>query len=952
MIKRELRLKIGLIIENDYKMDIGTAEKVLDIFFTPDYMPRWYFYSNSPETIARHIFLCTQLLSANSKYLEDVADNGKTITYFVNVGRNTPGRLEKLLEENLDMDMGSFDSEYTHSGISIVSMTKRGRSDFKVPEELWLNIKEMLRDGEAYSKEKGYKHGVAFLNNIQLDYLAEEVTAHSPGVRLYRHMETYELAMNSANDVILEDVAAKKIGDKKEDIDEKRLVLSTKNPTKDWVVEMLKLIEKFDISMNRVYYDLIEGETTVGILSIYLDSLHDIAEVKEAFREIKVPAGLVDNSKGMFKEKIDGIIRALTTLNSSEQGFKEAIEDISALCKENSDITKEGEYNNFYLNSVSDFLKGAEFAGISDNLNVLSHLLGYEALEEFFVSCRENDKTINKPGFRAKHNSARGPSKGGLRIDSIVRYDEVAALSFMMTWKCARSKILFGGGKGGLKLNPRKFSENRMDFFDTLSNFGRSIFAVTGPSKDVPAGDVGCGAREIGHLFEGFKSALRDLSLLAYGVKKGVALIGNNLISVDEARRILFENFDIDYLDKDILKQLSTSEEYLNLVAAAQITGKPKMGINARTGATGRGLCYSILQTVTNLYLSGEWEPASTLNEDDINLLKLSSSINEQTLIDSDASQIITTEEWVSLENVVYPKLFTGKKIAVQGSGKVGSSIMSELSKYGVNITAVADAGGAIFGDNLDLNEMLKAVTSSERSIINCKNGVKSQVIGAREGSVILATDCDILIPAALENAITQKNVNDVKAKIVACGSNGPCSSKAEQILSDMNITVIYDFLANGAGVTASYFEWLRNLCDRFQYEAKVIRKEEFSMDILDKYIMPEFDERIKRILLEDEGDWTTREWNLLLRDIIFSEINEDFNFGREHGISMKSAGFVNSMLRVLTATIIKMSSEKRLELWGTLTIKTKEMLKGYFDHPEADQLSNNITEIKKELFS
>lgn len=952
MIKRELRLKIGLIIENDYKMDIGTAEKVLDIFFSPDYMPRWYFYSNSPETIARHIFLYTQLLSANSRYLEDVADNGKTITYFVNVGRDTPGRLERLVEENLDMNMGAFDAEYTRSGISIVSMTKRGRSDFKVPEELWIDIKAMLRDGEIYSKGKGYKYGIEFLNNIQLDYLSEEVTSHSPGVRLYRHMEIYERTMDSSDVVVLEDYAAKKIGDKKESINEKRLALSVKNPSNKWVVEMLKLIEKFDISMNRVYYDLIEGDTTVGILSIYLDSWHDIEEVKKSLSGIKVQIGLIDNSKGEFNTRIDGIIRALTTLDPSEQGFKEAVENISALCKENSDITKEGEYNNFYLNSVSDFFIGAEFAGISDNLDVLSHLLGYEALDEFFVSCRQNDKTSNKPGFRAKHNSVRGPSKGGLRIDSIVRYDEVAALSFMMTWKCARSKILFGGGKGGLKLDPREFSENKMDFFDTLSNFGRSIFAVTGPSRDVPAGDVGCGAREIGHLFEGFKSALRDLSLLVYGVKKGVALIGNNLISVEEARKILYENFDIDYLDRDILKELSTTEEYLNLVTAAQITGKPKMGINARTGATGRGLCYSILQTVTNLYISGEWEPSGILDEDDITLLRFSSSINEQTLINSDASPIISTEQWLKLENVVYPKLLTGKKIAVQGSGKVGSSIMSELSKYGVNIIAVADAGGAIFGDHLDLDEILMAVKGSERSIINCKIGVESQVVGAREGSVILVVDCDILIPAALENAITQKNADDVKTKIVACGSNGPCSSKAEQILSDTGITVIYDFLANGAGVTASYFEWLRNLSDRFQYEAKVIRKEEFSMDVLDKYIMPEFGERIKRILIEEEGEWTTNEWNLLLRDIIFSEINEDFNFSRENGISMKSAGFVNSMLRVLTATLIKMSSENRLQLWVTLSTKTKDMLRGYFDHPEADQLSNNITEIKKELFS
>jgi glutamate dehydrogenase/leucine dehydrogenase len=951
MIKRELRQKVGLLIENNYKIDIGTTQKVLDIFFSRDYMPRWYFYSNSPETIARHIFLYSQLLNANSRYIEDASDNGKTITYFVNVGRDTPGRVERLVEENLDMDIGSFDSEYTQSGISIVAITKRGRSDFKVPDELWKDIKRMLKDSESYSKDRGYKYGVDFLNNIQLDYLSEEVTAHSPGVRLCRHMEYYERAMEGEGLVVNEDFAAKKVGDKKVNVDEKRLAISMKNPGRGWVIDMLKLIEKYDISMNRVYYDLIEGETTVAILSIYLDEWHDINLVKEALNNYTVKEDIKEIGQGEFKERIDGIIRALTTLDSNEEGFKDAVRNLQALCIENSDISITGEYNNFYLNSVTDFFKGAEFAGISDNMQILSSLLGYEALDEFFVSCREENKLSNRPGFRAKHNSARGPSKGGLRIDSIVRYDEVAALSFMMTWKCARSKILFGGGKGGLKLNPREFSDSKMDFFDTLSNFGRSIFAVTGPSKDVPAGDVGCGGKEIGHLFEGFKSALRDLSLLAYGIKKGVALIGNKIISVEEARQILFENFDIDYLDQDILMELSTKEEYLNLVTAAQITGKPTMGIEARTGATGRGLCYSILQTVSNLFLQGEWEIDKKLTEDERELLMFTTSINEETLIESDAGPIISTSQWRSLENDIYPKLFSGKRIAVQGSGKVGSSIMSELDKYGVNIVAVADAGGAIFGNQLNLDEMLNAVKGSSRSIIDCKEGVENRVLGAKEGSVILTTDCDILIPAALENAITQNNAQDIKALIVACGSNGPCSSKAEQILNDRGMVVIYDFLANGAGVTASYFEWLRNLYDRFRYEANVIRKEEFSLDILDKYIMPEFDERIKRILLEEEGEWTTREWNLLLRDIIFSEINEDYSFSKNNGVSMKSAGFVNSILRVLTATLINMNRGDRLELWGTLNIRTKGLLKPYFEHPEAEQLAEDISLIKKELF-
>ena len=951
MYNRDLKGKIGAILENEYKLDIGTTEKVIDMFFSTGYIPRWYFYSNSPKTIARNIYLYTQLLSANSRYLKSESDDGKTITYFVNVGRDTPGRLEGLIEENIDMGIGTFDAEYTKSGISILSISKKGRSGFIVPEDLWSSIKNTLREAEKYSKEMNYEYGIDFLNNIGLDYLSEEVTAHSPGVRLYRHMEYYEQAIKADEIVIFQDYAAKKVGDIKKDTNEKRLAISIKNPTDRWVIDMLKIVEEFDFSMNRVYYDLIEGRESVGILSIYMDYSSNIDLLVKSLKANKSD-NFFKNPNDEFNIKIDNIIRALTTLSHKEDSFKNFILSLKELCHENGNINVEGEFNNFYLNSVTDFFKAAEFIGIDNNIEVLSVLLGYEGFDEFFVSCRENNVVSNKPGFRAKHNSARGPSKGGLRIDSIVKYDEVAALSFMMTWKCARSRILFGGGKGGLKLNPRKFAEKKIDFFDTLSNFGRSIFCVTGPTKDVPAGDVGCGAKEIGHLFEGFKSALRDLALLAYGVKKGVALIGNNLISTEEARKILFENFDIDYLDKDILRELSTTEEYLNLVAAAQITGKPKMGINARTGATGRGLCYSILQTVSNLYLQGEWTPSLPLTKDEDVLIEEVCKYNERSLNKDNSLPLITTENWTKLNSIIYIKLLKGKKVVVQGSGKVGSSIMKELSRFEVNFVGVADAGGAITGDNLDLNEILNVVNGAQKSVIGCKNNVVKEIIGANEGSEILTIPCDIVIPAALENAITQVNAYNINCKIVACGSNGPCSSKAEQILSIRGITVIYDFLANGAGVTASYFEWLRNLYSRFLYEAIEIRKTEFDFSIMDKYIMPEFKERIKKILLEDEGDWTTLQWNLLIRDIIFVEINDDFSFSKANNISLKTSGFVNSILRVLVAVLVKSKVKDRYEIWNSMNKQSKILIKEYFKHPEVDIFTNNIGEIKKELFT
>ena len=149
----------------------------------------------------------------------------------------------------------------------------------------------------------------------------------------------------------------------------------------------------------------------------------------------------------------------------------------------------------------------------------------------------------------------------------------------------------------------------------------------------------------------------------------------------------------------------------------------------------------------------------------------------------------------------------------------------------------------------------------------------------AAEGSAILELECDLLFPAALENAVTEKNAPKINAKIEICGSNGSNSSKAEKILKEKGVLVVYDFLANGAGVTASYFEWLRNLYQRARYEAENIYEKEFDDRVMDRYIMPEFRNRIKAVLNIEESDKTTALWNTILRDIMFSAVNEDYSY-------------------------------------------------------------------------
>ncbi|MGC9323872.1 MAG: hypothetical protein ACP5G0_03895, partial [Desulfomonilia bacterium] len=192
---------------------------------------------------------------------------------------------------------------------------------------------------------------------------------------------------------------------------------------------------------------------------------------------------------------------------------------------------------------------------------------------------------------------------------------------------------------------------------------------------------------------------------------------------------------------------------------------------------------------------------------------------------------------------------------------------------------------------------------------------------------------------------------DNIKAKIIACGSNGPHTSKAEIILKRKGAKVIYDFLANQGGVNASYFEWLRNITDRFRYEAEQIYHKEFNSDVLDTYIMPEFRDRIKQVLVREESPETTNEWNMLLRDINFSAINEDYSFSREHGISMKSAGFINTQLRVLTAYMMKIGNEERKHIFGILDNRVKGLLKPFMEHPEAKLHNPDSEKIVKELY-
>ena len=146
-----------------------------------------------------------------------------------------------------------------------------------------------------------------------------------------------------------------------------------------------------------------------------------------------------------------------------------------------------------------------------------------------------------------------------------------------------------------------------------------------------------------------------------------------------------------------------------------------------------------------------------------------------------------------------------GTRVAVQGFGNVGSVSADLLQKEGFTIVAVSDVKGGIYNPaGLDIPDVIAWRTKNRY----LEGYPKAKSLSNEE---LLALDCDVLIPAALENVITADNAGDIKAKVIVEGANGPTSAKADEILDQKGIFVVPDILANAGGVTVSYFEWVQD---------------------------------------------------------------------------------------------------------------------------------------------
>ena len=356
-------------------------------------------------------------------------------------------------------------------------------------------------------------------------------------------------------------------------------------------------------------------------------------------------------------------------------------------------------------------------------------------------------------GYRIQHNVSRGPAKGGIRYHQDVTRDEVAALAMWMTWKCAVVNIPYGGGKGGVIVDPKKLSMRELE--GLTRRFTTEISPLIGPDRDIPAPDVNTNAQVMAWMMDTFS------------MHRGYTIPG-------------------------------------------VVTGKPIAigGSLGRNEATARGAVFTLQQ----------------------------------------ASRVLGLP-------------LPGARVVIQGYGNAGSVAADLLAAEGARIIAVSDSSGGIYNP-AGLDPARVGAWKREHATVVGFPGAD-----AVSNTEILELDCDILVPAALENQITEQNAPRITAKIVAEAANGPTTPEADQILFDRGVFVIPDILCNAGGVTVSYFEWVQDMQSFF---------------------------------------WTEQRINESLHEIMDRAFESVHSMSKLHGVHMRTAAYMVGVARVAEATTLR----------------------------------------------
>jgi glutamate dehydrogenase/leucine dehydrogenase len=164
-------------------------------------------------------------------------------------------------------------------------------------------------------------------------------------------------------------------------------------------------------------------------------------------------------------------------------------------------------------------------------------------------------------------------------------------------------------------------------------------------------------------------------------------------------------------------------------------------------------------------------------------------------------------------------------RVAIQGFGNVGGAAAELLHAAGAKVIAVSTGAGGIFSETgLDIPALKAYAAEHNRSIIGFPGAIPIS------NADLLTLPCDVLIPAALENQITEENAHQIQAGMIAEAANGPVTLEANRILEARGVTVLPDILANAGGVVVSYLEWVQGLSYLFWDEERVNREMEHLM--------------------------------------------------------------------------------------------------------------------------
>jgi len=400
----------------------------------------------------------------------------------------------------------------------------------------------------------------------------------------------------------------------------------------------------------------------------------------------------------------------------------------------------------------------AEYIDVGDD--VLERLKNPERVLETNLSVELDDGSIGVfRAYRSQFNGDRGPYKGGIRYHPGVTRDEVKALSGWMVYKCAVVDIPYGGGKGGIIIDPTEYTESELERITRA--FATELRPLIGEDRDIPAPDVNTGQREMNWI-------------------------------------------------KDTYETLENTTE------PSVITGKAieSGGSRGRVEATGR-------------------------------------------------STMLTAREAFDY----FGKDIPGASVAIQGYGNAGSIAARLLADtQGMNIVAVSDSSGAIY-DPSGLDPEAVKEFKNETGAVSGYDDAAEELTNEE----LLTLDVDLLVPAALENAIDGELAHEVEADIVVEAANGPLTPEADEVLTDRDVYVFPDILANAGGVTVSYFEWVQNRQRFYWTEERV--NEELERQIVDafdglvecyeEYDLPNFRTAayvvaIRRVLdaYEEGGSW------------------------------------------------------------------------------------------------